>query len=256
MKRTKHPRQRLHVIACERIRALVVRNELAPGSQLTESGLARQLGMSRTPVREALRTLTSEGLVEAGPEGVVRVPAMNLTDFIEVVQLRIAVEGFAARLAAPNIPGPELESLWKRCEAFRGDNRERDVMAGYDLSVAVHDLAARWCPNAYLGRVLGTVRLKANQSRKLAWAAWTGSRYEDVIAYRRFVEHLDIIEAFRQRDGGAAEAAMRRHLANALKDVASAVCEAAAPDTIPDRTRSADDHDHAVDTTVLRRPSD
>src|SRR5438309_11120403 len=91
--------------ATELIREAIVDGRLEPGRRLKEEELARELGISRTPVREALLVLQSEGLVAAEPNRGASVRAHDAADLDDLYQLRALLEGYAARRAAPRIPG-------------------------------------------------------------------------------------------------------------------------------------------------------
>lgn len=93
------------------IREKIIRLEYAPGELLVESGLAEELGTGRTPVREALKMLACENLVVIIPQRGIYVADISLTDLQEIAELRLAVEGLAAQLAAQRITPQQLERL-------------------------------------------------------------------------------------------------------------------------------------------------
>lgn len=93
------------------IREKIIRLEYAPGELLVESGLAEELGTGRTPVREALKMLACENLVIIIPQRGIYVADISLTDLQEIAELRLAVEGLAAQLAAQRITPQQLERL-------------------------------------------------------------------------------------------------------------------------------------------------
>src|SRR2546426_12550534 len=95
--------QNASVAATELIREAIVDGRLAPGQRLKEEELARELGISRTPVREALLVLQSEGLVAAEPNRGATVRAHDAADLDDLHQLRALLEGYAARRAATRI---------------------------------------------------------------------------------------------------------------------------------------------------------
>ena len=106
------------VAATELIREAIVDGRLAPGQRLKEEELARELGISRTPVREALLVLQSEGLVAAEPNRGATVRAHDAEDLDDLYQLRALLEGYAARRAATRITNDALEELRASCERF------------------------------------------------------------------------------------------------------------------------------------------
>lgn len=132
-------------LAAREIRKLIVSGELVPGDKLNEPPLAEKLGISRPPLREALRTLESEGLLEQSPRRGYRVVSMTDTDIDEIYSLRRALEMFALdRLLARKDPGAysSLDPIMKamRAAARRGD-RPAVVQANIDFHTALVDAA-------------------------------------------------------------------------------------------------------------------
>lgn len=93
------------------LRAGIVSLQFKPGSMIQEESLARQLGVSRTPIREALRRLAQEGLVQTVPKKGTIVAGISLNDIREVFQIRLALEPLATRLAASTVSRPECTAL-------------------------------------------------------------------------------------------------------------------------------------------------
>ena len=106
------------VVATELIRAAITDGRLEPGQRLKEEELARELGISRTPVREALLVLQAEGLVQSAPNRGATVRQYETEDLDDMYQLRALLEGYAARRAATRIASKELARLRKSCERF------------------------------------------------------------------------------------------------------------------------------------------
>lgn len=132
-------------LAANEIRQLIVRGELVPGDKLNEPPLAERLGISRPPLREALRTLESEGLLEQSPRRGYRVVSMTESDIDEIYSLRRALELFALdRLLAKKDPAiyAALDPIMKamRSAAKRGD-RAAVVQANIDFHTALVDAA-------------------------------------------------------------------------------------------------------------------
>jgi DNA-binding GntR family transcriptional regulator len=104
--------------ASELIREAIVHGRLAPGQRLKEEELARELGMSRTPVREALLILQSDGLVESVPRRGATVRSYAVDDLDDLYQLRAVLEGHAARRAATRISAADVARLEESCSRF------------------------------------------------------------------------------------------------------------------------------------------
>ncbi len=115
------------VAATELIREAIVDGRLAPGQRLKEEELARELGISRTPVREALLILQTEGLVEATPNRGATVRSHTAEDLDDLYQLRALLEGYAARRAATRISAECLARLRESCERFERIRTEDDL---------------------------------------------------------------------------------------------------------------------------------
>src|SRR5712691_6146739 len=104
------------VAAAELIREAILDGRLQPGERLKEERLARELGISRTPVREALLILQGEGLVEASPNRGATVRTHDADDLDDLYQLRALLEGFATRRAAARVTDEALERLRESCD--------------------------------------------------------------------------------------------------------------------------------------------
>jgi DNA-binding GntR family transcriptional regulator len=115
------------VAATEVIRQAILDGRLEPGRRLKEEELARELGISRTPVREALLMLQAEGLVDASPNRGAVVRSHDADDLRDLYQLRAVLEGYAARLAAGRISDEEVDQLWASCDRFDAIAGDADI---------------------------------------------------------------------------------------------------------------------------------
>jgi len=115
--------------ATEVIRQAILDGRLEPGSRLKEEELARELGISRTPVREALLMLQAEGLVDATPNRGAIVRSHTADDLRDLYQLRALLEGYGARLAAGRISDEQVHELWASCYRFEALCGETDIRA-------------------------------------------------------------------------------------------------------------------------------
>jgi DNA-binding GntR family transcriptional regulator len=188
-------------LAAERIAAMIMNGELQGGDRLVEEDLARRLGMSRLPVREALRTLTQEGLVTVLPRRGAIVTRYGRDEMIEVYDVRAELLGFAARLVAESIDEERLTEL----EAILAEMRQTVVQKDVDAFVVHHQRLRRivWesTPNSVL--------------RELIWQVWRrGVRFRVVALHlpgrmeRSLHTHEELVRAFRQRDSAYAERLM------------------------------------------------
>lgn len=194
-----------------RLREAILRGDLAPGGRLDESALAMALGVSRTPIRSALRVLAAESLVELHPHRGAIVSELSPDELNEVYLVRVILEGTAARLAAPKMSDERIAAL----EAL------------------LEDLESTTDPDQWLAL--------NNQFHAIIYQAANRPRMVSIIEYvrniatpyiRQFIEvrehmessrgdHRRILEACRKRDGQLAETEVRKH----LQDVAKANVE-------------------------------
>jgi len=128
------------VAATELIRSAIVEGRLEPGRRLKEEELARELGISRTPVREALLVLQTEGLIDSAPNRGASVRAYDAADLDDLYLLRALLESFAARLAATRIGEDEVAELRASCERFGQLRASDDVTELVRENVRFHDV--------------------------------------------------------------------------------------------------------------------
>ena len=193
------------VAATELIRNAIIEGRLEPGRRLKEEELARELGISRTPVREALLMLQAEDLVVATPNRGATVRVHDAKDLHDQYELRALLEGFAARRAAERITPEELELLSESCVRFdalrpdydlRGDVRENLFFHNTILSVADSDRLTA------LVRKVIELPLVYNSYR------WYSADQMRISAHY----HRQIVRALADADADRAELIMKEHL--------------------------------------------
>jgi DNA-binding GntR family transcriptional regulator len=209
----------------ELLEELIITRQLAPGAKLTETGLSSELGVSRGPLREAIRVLEGSGWVEVIPnQGArVRVPTPGeVLDFFEVFE---HLEREAASRAARLISDEGLAHVESVYEIGLHAVEARDVQAVDLANAQFHDAVREQCGNQEY------VRLLADLSKRARW-------YFRSVAVPRieesWEEHAELVEALRERDPDHAESVIRRH----VQGTAHAVNAAASPAT-QDVTESA-----------------
>ncbi|MDB5872210.1 MAG: GntR family transcriptional regulator [Ramlibacter sp.] len=193
-----------------RLEEMIVRGELLPGARLPEQSLADSLGVSRGPLREAIRTLEGRRLIERVPHAGVRVVQLSIEDLEQLLVTRESLEGMACRQAAENMTVPEIKKLRETAELI-GKMLQRSpgaVFAGgadndFHRQIAIGS-RNRWIARLLCEDLYSLVRLYRVQAifRPAAKSKATHR------------EHLDIIDCIHARDGDAAEAAMRLHVRN------------------------------------------
>nr|WP_321483436.1 GntR family transcriptional regulator [uncultured Cohaesibacter sp.] len=199
--------KRLAQQAYEKTLELILSGETKPGEMLTERRLAETLDMSRTPIRDALLMLESEGLLKRHGSRGLQVKQMRIEDYMEVLQIRLLLEPEAARLAAGHVPAETLADLRKRLQdlidgAEKGTSRpDRETVRAVDdgLHGAIADMAG----NAHLAQIIHSLR-RQTQIFDLR------SIPERLISTCQ--EHLVLIDCLEQGKSKEAAEAMREHL--------------------------------------------
>lgn len=199
------------------IKGRIISLQYAPGSPLLENQLAKQLGISRSPMREALARLEGEGFIEIVPWKGARVQEITLKHITNLYQVRICLEGMAARLAVPNLDRRELERLRAAIDDLAPRVDAGDVLAFYEHDVVFHDLYLGNCGNDMLQASLARIRDHIQRIRNYLSARDVPGHHESI----SLQEHRAALESFLSGSGEAAERAVRAHLENILARVAA-----------------------------------
>lgn len=199
----------------------IVRGELAPGSKITEPGLAATYGISRGPLREAMRRLEAHRLIERVPHVGARVVKLTMPELLELFDVREALESMAARLAAEHMTPEEVAGLRdvlavheSQSDLQRGEayyQREGDLDFHYRIVKGSHN---RMLVNLLCDDLYYLVRLYRTQFSA------SGAR-----PHKAFVEHHRIVDAIEAGDAELAELLMRRHVAASRANVAERYAE-------------------------------
>lgn len=197
-----------HVDAYERLLKAIDAGELPPGSRLLESQLAERLGISRTPVREALRRLEAQGLVTHEPHRGVIVAELNYDQLGELYAVREVLEGTAARLAARHASPEEVEMLREMAESHAALVENADALA--EANKRFHRQVYRSCHNRYLNSMLENMRVNL--------ALLSGTTFTLPERRRATVtEHRAIVDAIAAGDEALAEQLARQHISSGYK---------------------------------------
>jgi DNA-binding GntR family transcriptional regulator len=197
----------------EYLREALMGGQFTPGERLTVRGVAAATGTSIMPVREAFRRLTSEGALEPLATGAIRVPTFDLLKLQDLTQIRLTVEGLAARLAAQRISGEEFRALEHCDQEVQWALDRRDVAAEIRANEHFHFCVYRAAQSAELLRIIEHLWLQIGPY--LAWLLKQARRPARYRGRHAFRYHKDIMEALRRRDGQRAEAALRADLTTA-----------------------------------------
>ncbi|SOZ18002.1 putative transcriptional regulator, GntR family [Cupriavidus taiwanensis] len=198
-------RQRLHDTVVDHLRNFIVEGVLAPGMKLNERELCETLGISRTPLREALKVLAAEGLIEISPNRGASVSRMSEAEAWEAFELMSGLEAFAGELACERITAPELAEIKALHYAMLACHARNDLPGYYSRNQEIHDRIAAAARNQTLLQTYLTLnrRLKAMRFR---------SNHQTDKWERAVHDHEDMIRALEARDGKRLASILRQHL--------------------------------------------
>ncbi|WP_128113517.1 GntR family transcriptional regulator [Polynucleobacter necessarius] len=209
---TKLNNRPLYEDVAERLRAQIFAHELTPGSWLDEQSLAIQFGISRTPMREAIKVLASEGLVTMKLRRGAYVTEVDRGDLEQIFTILSLLEGQAAKetaLKATEAQLTQLDDIHHRLEKAAAD---RDAEQFFEVNVRFHELIQEIAGNRWMNGVIEDLRKVLKLQRRDSLSR-TGRLQSSLL------EHRQILQAILKRDPVAAELAMRNHLARGLEAV-------------------------------------
>lgn len=190
------------------IRTAIQSGELKPGERLREIDLAKQIGLSRTPIREALSRLQTEGLVANDATRGVVVAELDYSMVTELYYMREVLEGTAARLVAQHASEVEISILDDLCQQYEAAVGDEATLTACNRRF--HETLYRCSHNRYL---LNMVTVLHNALSLLGGTTLShAERAEETLR-----EHREVVAAIRSRDADAAERALRSHIRNAHK---------------------------------------
>lgn len=212
----------LHEKAAERLRAMIVHGDLAPGAPLVEVELSAALGVSRTPIREALKLLAQEGLVELRVNRSPRVRSLDAADIRELFEALSRVEGMAAELAAARITAAELARLSDLQAEIVSQHHAGRRAAYFAANRTIHRTIVGAARNRPIADIHATLLARAEQVR--FFALRLEDRWEQSIA-----EHQEILDALAARDAARAGQLLAAHVGHTSDVVAACLAEGIDP---------------------------
>ena len=213
----------LYQEVAERLRQRIFSHELPPGTWVDEQALAEHYGISRTPLREALKVLASEGLVTLKPRRGCYVTEISERDLDEVFSVMSMLEGECARLSAARATEDDLARLRAIHANLEKAAGKPDIDRFFEANQAFHLALQEIADNRWLLQVIEDLRKVIKLSRH--HSLFSEGRLEQSLA-----EHRDILQALLDRDGARAETLMRTHILSgraALARIAEAKTQAA-----------------------------
>jgi DNA-binding GntR family transcriptional regulator len=198
-------RQRLHDTVVDHIRRFIVEGVLEAGKKLNERELCETLGISRTPLREALKVLEAEGLIEISPNRGASVSRMSEAELRETFELMSGLEAFAGELACERITAAEIADIKALHYAMLACRAQNDLAGYYSRNQAIHDKINEAARNSALRQTYIAVnrRLQALRFR---------SNFQTPKWDRAIHDHDEMLKALDARDGKRLAAILRQHL--------------------------------------------
>jgi DNA-binding GntR family transcriptional regulator len=218
--------------AYDQVKEAIITGALAPGSQTSESELARTLSISRAPLREALGRLGEEGFIASASVGVCVSP-LTQRDVSDIYDVRLVLEGHAAGLAFNHVPSSELAAMRAATLALEADLSAGNPEPFIALDIEFHDLWVRNCGNSLVQDYVRRLRDHIRRASYLARGLTQASR-------EAYMEHLGILDAFANGSRRDFREAVENHILHtgermleAFPSGASAAAEATADDLKP-----------------------
>ncbi|MBP2231117.1 DNA-binding GntR family transcriptional regulator [Azospirillum agricola] len=214
-RRRRAPPPSLAEMAVDRLRGMIIYGDLAPSARLIEPELSERLGISRTPLREALKLLAAEGLVMLRPNRNAIVAPLDAAELTHLFEAEGCIESFAARLAAERMTAADLRRLrgfQGRIEALQGAGALEEY---FDINQKIHRLIVSSAKNPALAEAHD--RLLGRLARARYFALGAQGRWRESV-----LEHREILTALESRDGDTAQRLFVQHVGRTGEVVAAA----------------------------------
>lgn len=194
-------------IAYNKIKAAIIKNELLPDTLLVERQLSNTLGISRTPIREALRRLSSEGLVDFIPDKGMFVSKIRFEDILEIFELREALEGMAVRLFVLRKNSDIVQQMEECLTLQELAYKEGNYSLNVEFDMKFHNFYLKGSKNLRLESFVNTV---LDQNSRMAF--YTVNDKERIET--SLVQHKKVLDAIRQGNADQAEKLIKEHIIN------------------------------------------
>ncbi|WP_323123511.1 GntR family transcriptional regulator [Burkholderia alba] len=198
-------RQRLHDTVVEHIRGFIIEGVLEPGKKLNERELCEMLGISRTPLREALKVLAAEGLIDIAPNRGASVSRMSEAELRETFELMSGLEAFSGELACERITPAEIAEIRALHYAMLACRAQNDLAGYYRLNQQIHDKINEAARNTALRQTYLAVNRRIQSLR-------FRSNFQIPKWDRAIHDHDEMLKALDDRDGKRLATILRQHL--------------------------------------------
>jgi DNA-binding GntR family transcriptional regulator len=202
----------LRQIAYDRLREAFRQVGLQPGDPLSENRISRALGISRTPVREALQELAKDGLVQVIPGRAITVAAPSIQDVLDSLHVRELLEPEVVRLVAGSLSAQTRQTLQELTQEMERAARAGDRPAWFKADIRWHEILSDSCPNQLLGQM-------AVQARNRLHNRGADNQVTDQYLIEGTLEHKQVIEAVIEGQGDLAKQIMLDHLRNVRENM-------------------------------------
>lgn len=197
--------QALYMQVADRLREQIYQHQLKPGDAIDEMALSERFGISRTPLREALKVLNSEGLIELIPRKGSFVRSMDIAELNELFPVMAVLEGLCAREAVENCTPRDLQQLEKMHDKLEQHAARGNIDAYYEQNFVFHQAVQDLSANKWLQRIIGDLRKVLRLARHMQLTI--PGRLQESLE-----EHRQIMTAFRKHDPDMADQTMQHHL--------------------------------------------
>lgn len=211
-------RKSLHEELADILREMIVDCQLTPGDRINEKKLTEQFGVSRTPLREALKVLSKEGLIQLNVNRGAIVAPVTLSDLQEVFPVLAALEGAAGELACEKISDREIQSIRKAQTRMEQAYDAGDLNTYFRYNQEIHQRILDAADNPTLASHHRSLYGRVQRARFMA--NLSDERWQSAVE-----EHKEILSALEQRDGARLSVILRRHLAGKLAALTRALKE-------------------------------
>lgn len=206
----------LRDVVFKTLRQAILKGDMEPGERLMEITLANKLGVSRTPIREAIRKLELEGLVHMVPRKGAIVASISEKDMRDVLEVRVTLEELAVKLAIQNMEEPDIDLLKKAARNFESAVIARDIVDIVEADVMFHDVIYNRTNNGRLIQIINNLR---EQMYRYRLEYVKDARTHSIL----ISEHQDIITALEKKNVDEAKNAVRQHIVNQEKGIVRAI---------------------------------
>jgi DNA-binding GntR family transcriptional regulator len=210
--------QPLRDVIFQTLRKAIISGEIKPGERLMEVAIAEQMGVSRTPVREAIRRLEADGLVTMSPRKGTHVSKLSVKDIIDTLEVRGVLDKLATSLATKRMQPSQLKTLENVHKQYVSNVEKGNIEGAVKKDVDFHDIIYSASGNPRLITVAGALREQIYRFRVIYMSG-------DLIAENVLHEHESILEAIKNKNAELASELAETHIRNQMETIIKTVDE-------------------------------